>query len=361
MKRKCKNIDITDENFILEAIQDWRAHRTKKSMERSDIRRLYRHFGSEEKIAKELSKEIKERKLRLSPVRVKEKIDRSNGKLRKLAVESAKQQMLGYVAIHGLMPLTSRIGEYQCTCIPGRGTIWGMQQIMGWYQDKSIRYVVQEDIRQNYASITPVMMENFLKKYVKNDDLIWLIVSLMSTNPLGGLPIGSALSVYLDALYLSQAYHYVMENMYKTRRGKRIPLVEHTLFFVDDIAMYCRCESDAKKADKLLRRYMESIGLHLHEKRHIKEISEKQYQDMLGFREYREHVTMRRRNYIKLKASLRRMDANPNIKEARRLVSMNGFIRYSNSFRFRKKYHTKRIMKSARRYISRYEKGNLRQ
>lgn len=361
MKRYCKNIDITDEAFILDAIKDWRAHRTQRDMARSDIRRLYRHFGTEEAIAAELSKEIKERHLRLAPVRTRERVDASNGKTRQITVESAKQQMLGYVAIHGLAPIMNRIGEYQCTCLPGRGTVWGMQQIMGWYQDPKIKVVAQEDIEHNYQSISAEMLERFLRKHVANEDLVWLTTTLVKTNPLGGLPIGSALSVHLNALYLSQAYHFVMEEMYKTRRGKKIPLVEHTIFFVDDIAMYCRSAHDAKAADKLLRKYMQSIGLTLHDRCRITEVSGTQFQDMLGFREYRDHVTMRRRDYLKLRDALQKMETQPTIENARRLVSMNGFVKYSDSYRFRKKYHTKRLMKNARRYISHYEKGDLRQ
>lgn len=360
MKRRCKDIDISNVEFIRAAISEWRSHRTSKDMLRGDVRRLYRHFDNdEEKIAEELSLEIRQHHLKLAPVRIKEKIDTSNGKTRLISVESAKQQMLNYVAIRGLQPLVPRIGEYQCTCIPGRGTVWGMQQIMGWYADPSIRYVCQVDIRKNYNSISPEMMEAFLQRYICNDDLIWLIVTLDRTNPLGGLPIGSALSVYQDALYLSQAYHYIMEQMCKERRGKRLNLVKHTLFFVDDISMYCSSQKDARMADKLLRQYMATIGLSLHDGCRITRVSEKQYQDMLGFREYRSHVTMRRRDYLKLKSALNDVDKSISLAASRRLVSMNGFIKYSDSYRFRKKYHTKRLMKKARRYIGQHEKSTV--
>lgn len=358
MKRYCKDIDITDIDFIVAAIQDWRSHRRKHDLERSDVRRLYAHFNNDaRKIAEELSKEIRERDLKLSPVRVKELTDTSNGKRRTACVESAKQQMLDYVAIHGLQPIMGRVGEYQCTGLPGRGTIWGLKRLMGWYQDPSIRYVCQVDIVQNYGSTTAEMVRQFLETHINNPPLIWLIYSLVGTNPLGGLPIGSPLSVHLDALYLSQAYHYIKEGMYRIRRGRRVPLVKHALFFVDDIAMLCSSYKDAAMAERLLRSYMSGIGLQLHEKYIITRVSETHYQDMLGFREYREHVTMRRRNYIKIKAALRTMDHAPTIYAARRLVSMNGFIKYSDSYRFRKKYHTKRLLKKARRYIAKYEKG----
>lgn len=358
MKRYCKDIDITDVDFIVDAIRDWRAHRRKHDLKRSDVRRLYAHFDDDERrIAEELSQEIQDRQLKISPVKVKELTDTSNGKKRIACVESAKQQMFDYIAIHGLSPIIGRVGEYQCTGLPGRGTIWGLQRLTGWYQDPSIRYVCQVDIVQNYRSTTAEMIRAFLKKHVNNSVLIWLITTLILTNPLGGLPIGSPLSVHLDALYLSQAYHYIKESMYRIRRGRRVPLVRHTLFFVDDISMLCSSYKDAAMAERLFRSYMSGIGLRLHEKYTITRVSETHYQDMLGFREYREHVTMRRRNYIKIKAALRTMDHAPTIKAARRLVSMNGFIKYSDSYRFRKKYHTKRILRKARRYIAKYEKG----
>ncbi|MGN1382715.1 MAG: RNA-directed DNA polymerase [Eubacterium sp.] len=351
MKRYCKEISITSTEFILDAIEDWRSHRTAKGMRRSDIQRLYRHFQhDEEKIAEELSEEIKNHCLRIAPVRIKQKVDHSNGKLRTLSVESAKQQILDYVCVHGLRPLMKRIGEYQCTCIPGRGPVWGKRQIERWVRESDVNFVCQVDICKNYQSIKPDMMMSFLRKHIKNDDLLWLIEELLRRNPAGGLPIGSALSVYLDALYLSQAYHYVME---------QIPAVKHALFFVDDVAMYCETAEDAYAAGNLLRQYMERIGLHLHEGYTVVKATEKQYQDMLGYRIYKGHSTMRRRDYIKLKSALRRMEKSPDLKNARQLISMNGFIKFSDSYRFRTKYHTKTIMRKARRYVSKYEKSNF--
>lgn len=360
MKRYCKNVDITEVDFIESAIKDRRSHRKKKDLQRTDVRRLYSHFGNDErKIAEELSEEIKERNLRLAPVRTKDVIDTSNGKARRVCIESAKQQMLNYIASHGLQPIMGRIGEYQCTGLPGRGTIWGLERLKGWYKNPSIRYLCQVDICKNYPSISVDMIEAFLRKHVANEALIWLIVTLLRTNPTLGLPIGSVLSVYLDALYLSQAYHYIKEDMYRVRRGKRLPMVKHTLFFVDDIAMLCSSRKDAEAAGKLLQKYMATIGLSLHDDYAITEITGQSYQDMLGFREYRDHVTMRRRDYIKVKAALRSADHDLRIATARRAVAMSGFIKHSDSYRFRKKYHSKRILRNARRYISRYEKGIL--
>lgn len=63
---------------------------------------------------------------------------------------------------------------------------------------------------------------------------------------------------------------------------------------------------------------------------------------------------MRRRDYIKVKRELKRVDKKPDIHSCRSLIALSGlFIKHSDSYRFRKKYHTKRIVRKARRYVER--------
>lgn len=78
--------------------------------------------------------------------------------------------------------------------------------------------------------------------------------------------------------------------------------------------------------------------------------------DVLGYRIYRDRITMRRRNYVKTKRAISGFKRNPNIKTARALISYDGlFIQHTNSLRFRQKYQTGGMVRSARRVVSRYD------
>lgn len=365
MKRKCKEIDITDRDFIVRAIQECLSRKTGKDKRRPDIVRIFKEHGTEEAIADQMAKEIRERKLILRPVYFKEVTDGSNGKRRLIGIEDIKRQFYNYLCFLALEPFSRRIGEYQCTCLKGRGTVWGKDRILGWLQDPKIKWVAQCDIRKNYQSIDIEKLMNFLRKHIKNDDLLWLLEELLRSSGGEGLLIGSVLSVMLDALYLSQIYHYAMENLYKKvhhRNGKteKIHLVEHALFFVDDQSFYCTSQKNAKMAIKRIIQFAEGLGLEIKPDYTIRRITETQYQDMLGYRIYRKRASMLRRDYIKTKRMLRKVERHPTIESCRSLVALNGiFVKHSDSYRFRKKYHTKRLVRKARRYISNYDKNRI--
>ena len=103
------------------------------------------------------------------------------------------------------------------------------------------------DVKKCFESIDHEMLMNFLKRHVKNEKLLYLIQTLIDSFE-KGLSIGSYLSQYLCNLYMSILYHHIMENLYKTRRGKRVSLVRHCLIYMDDILMTGSQKRDLKRA-----------------------------------------------------------------------------------------------------------------
>lgn len=366
MKKYCKNIDITDIDFIKQAICDWRASRKEKELRtRPDIVRLFKQYKSDEELAEQISKEIKTRTISFRKPMMTQRVDGSNGKVRDICIKDCKMQIYDYIVKNGLKPLTKRIGEYQLTCIKGRGTIWGLHWIQTWMNDKDIRFVKQFDIIKNYRSTKTENVMLFLEYHVKNDDLIYTTGVLLSYSFDGGLMIGSVLSVTLDALYLSQLYHYLMEDCVKIRHHKdgtesRIRLVKHTMFNVDDIAIYCSSQRDANLAEKYLRIKAREIGYELHDEvQNVSLKNNKEFQDMLGFRIYKDHATIRRRDYYKCKTALQNFKNNPSAKNGRTLVSLNTFVKYSDSKTFKRKYRYDEAFNRARKVVGN-EDRNIR-
>ncbi|MGO5221432.1 hypothetical protein ACTQ4Q_03180 [Bacillota bacterium LCP21S3_D9] len=182
MKRVCKNIDIADEELIKKAIRRCMKNKSRKKRQRQDIVRIYKEYGTDEAIAHMMAAEIKARKLDLRPVYMKEMVDGSNGKVRTIGIEDIKRQFYNNLCFIALEELSHRIGEYQCTCIEGRGAVWGKERILGWMRDPKIKWVVQCDIRKNYQSVDHGKLMAFLRKHVANEDLLWLIQTLLDTS-----------------------------------------------------------------------------------------------------------------------------------------------------------------------------------
>ena len=349
MKSYCQNIDISDRKFIESAIWECLTNRDSNDYYRQDIKRVIAEYGTIDKMAAKMSEGIKNRQLNLPPVIPDTRIDRSNGKVREIVIEDIWQQFYDYVAANALKPTLVRLGYYQCGCVDGKGQIWGIQRLHGF--TRKFRYVTHSDIRKCYPSIPQDKLFAFLAKFVRNDDLLWLIRELVTHTTPTGISIGSRLSITLCQLYLSQLYHH-MESCYKIRRGEKKPLIQRILIFMDDIYMVSDNASDLHKAQKEISRYVgEALGIEI--KPGWKLVDTKNGTlDAMGFRVNPEYVKMRRVNYLRTKRAMDRFNRKPSMKTAQTLVAYTTCVKYSDSFHFRKKYHWKKTSRKARRLIS---------
>ena len=363
MKRKCKNVDITDLAFIENAMEDCLKHKSQKQLKKKDWQGLLGRYGNFYGIASELRNEIRNRSLNLEPTKEVQIVDRSNGKQRILTIEHIKQQFYDYIAVHGLSELYSRYGYYQINVRKHGSPLMAVRYVQGWMRDKSIKYVVQMDIRKCYPSITHENIMSWLRKHVANDTLLWLIDTLLSTSNIG-LPIGSRLSIELCALYLSDVYHHIESNYFYFRKGKKARIFKHWIFYLDDVFLF---GSNARKmtsaVQELIQAYA-SLGLTIKPDWKIiclKKSRKDTHIDMLGYRVYHNRITMRRRDYVKVKRSLRRFKNDiGNLNKAQGYIAMYGlFVKHTDSNKFRKKYNADKYYKQARKVVSTYAKSEF--
>lgn len=357
MKRKCKKIDITNCEYIFECITDWYEHRTKRQREKKEVRELLDKYSFKE-LAKILHSEIVNRKLNVKPVRIVSIIDNSNGKPRDLTIEEPKRQIYNYIASNALTELQTRCGFYQINMRSHGSPLTACKVVKGWMNDKNIKFVAQLDIRKCYPSITRENMMKWLRNHIKNDTLLWLIDELLKATEC--LSIGSFLSIRLCGLYLSDAYHYIDSHFDTFRRNKKVKTIKHKLFFLDDIFLFGSNARQLSKAVKDIICYFETIGLHI--KSDWKMICLKQNRknthiDILGYKTYHNRVTMRRRDYLKTKKSLRSFKKQPNFKNAQGYISHYGlFLKHTNSVKFRKKYNADKYYSLARKVVSEHDR-----
>ena len=361
MKRKCKNTDIKNKEFIKTAVEQCFARKGKKVFYRRDVRELMEWCDSSiDKLVDMLQSEIANRNVTLPPVRYEERYDRSNGKKRHIMIEHIKQQCYNYIASNGLEDIAGRIGHYQIAGKIGQGPIFGAKVIMTWMRDS--RYAAIADIQKCYPSISKKYMMCWLRQHVKNDDLIYLISCLLETSD-GGLPIGSYLSVRLCALYISDLYISISTEYFSTRRGKRRNCVKHVMINADDIYIFGDSAKDLHRVMRGTIKHAEAVGLTIKPGWKLIDCGGNQnsHVDVLGYRIYKDHITMRRRNYIKTKRALREFRTSKNIRTARKLLAYDGlFLHHTNSHRFRQKYQTSGDIKAARKVVSHYDKSKVR-
>ena len=392
MKRYCKNIDITNRNLISKATYKCLKDKYKRNdtlellsdisgLRKCQVYSIYYRYGIKaikpfvEVLIDVLRSELLNKSISFAPIWYKDKIDPSSHKIRHIGIQNVKQQIYDYIVIEGIKPLFCRIGIHQYASIKNRGCVKGSRMIQRWMRNKSLKYFTKLDIKKCYQSIPQDKLIEFLDKHIKNDMLMWLIRELISTFE-AGLSIGSFLSQYLCNLYLSQIYHFI-GHLHKERKHKNgtrtsIRLVYHRLFYMDDIFMVGTSAKDVHKAVKEVIKYCKSLGLKIKESWFVQKMSsfadrktDKIFIDMMGFRIYRTHITIRRYVFKRIRRlSIRlwkRIKTHQKVLEshARKMISYWGLLKNSNSVKVIQKYHVKDIMKICKKVVKEYDKISL--
>lgn len=392
MKTYCKKVDITDRKLIQRAVYKC----LKKKYKRNDvhrmfaeytglpadfIRRVLNEFGIKgleplvEMVIDGVREEIIQNNIKFKPIWYKNKIDASSQKVRRIGIQNIKQQIYDYIVVEAMGDILKRIGEYQCAALKGRGQSYGIKAIKRWMRNKNIRYAGQCDIKKCYPSIDRNKLLEFLEKRIKNKPLLGLIRRLVMTFDTG-LSIGSYLSQYLCNLFLSQVYHAVAERMYRVRKKrngtkKRINLVKHHLFFMDDMLILGTNASDIHKAMDMIIQKAKEMGLEIKDSWSVfttvsKNKDDGHFIDIMGVRIYRQHTTIRRRVFLRVrrayKKALALMKQNKNVPLwlARKCMSYKGILDNTESHNIKKKYNTNKTIRICKGVISRESKVRLR-
>lgn len=370
MKRLCKDIDITDIDLISRAVYKCLERKYKRNdtikyfsqvsgVSEDALKNILEDYGKEalypvvDKICDILREEIISDNISFPRIWYREKIDGSSGKVRRIGIQNVKQQLYDYIAVEGLQPLLKRIGEYQCASIKGRGTLSGKKSIARWIKNKNNRYFVKLDVQKCFESIDREKLLLFLRHHIKNDRLINLIRILIGSFE-KGLSIGSYLSQYLCNLYMSILYHYIMEDLYRVRRGKegnaRIRLVNKCLIYMDDILIVGSRRRDLQKAIRLITQKASELGLVIKSNYQIRSIDGNAI-DMMGYKIYRTHTEIRGRIFLRIRRAYRkaRSDTTPRI--AKKCLSYYGYLKHTDSRRIERKWKVKKIIRKCKEVI----------
>lgn len=386
IKRYCKGVDITDINFIKDCCflyldGNWK---------RNDVINLFVRFSDysfgearaiahkeryEElypavsTIAEHMRSRIIARDLKLRPIKYHEHIDGMNKKKRIIGVQEPLHQIFDYVAVQGMMPmLKAKIGVFQCASLPGRGQSYGKKYIERWVREKKTAYYVKGDIKQCFPSVPIERLKQLLVRDIKNEVLLWLVFELLNMFE-GGLSIGSYLSQYICNYYLSYAYHYASEQLFKVRRtkrdgNKRIRLINHVLFYMDDFLLTGSSKKDLRKGMKMLINYFyNSLGLEVKPDWKICKVSDAEPIDMMGFVFRKDRTTIRAKIFLKTRRNF--IMAGRLIEDGRpispllayRCVSAYGWYKNTDSYMVRQKLDIDLIHRRCRKVISNHMKG----
>ena len=366
MKRLCKDIDITDIGLIQRAAYEC----LQKKFYRDDTARYLAEVSGEspetikariraegkasvyptvDRACELIRQSLLDETVTLPPIWYREKIDGSSGKIRTIGIQNAKQQIYDYIAVEGLKPLLRRVGEYQCASIKGRGTLYGKNAIWRWTRDKRMRYFCKMDVRKCFESIDHGLLLDFIGRHVKNPKLMYLLRTLLASFR-QGLDIGSYLSQHLCNLYMSILYHYIMEELYKTRRGKRIRLVQHCLIYMDDILILGTDRRNLKMATRQIVQKAAEMGLEIKPGYQVCDIRQTGI-DMMGYKVRHDRCIIRGRIFLRARRAFLRARKRMTVKMAKKCVSYYGHLKHANSGRIMRRWKVRRTIKICKEVV----------
>ena len=391
MKTYCKPATVNIEDWKFNEIAVVECFRNKRS--RKDFQRLLcktgkitkreivedqlnkdfkRTLEAESEVAKMLTQRIINRDLQLKPIRQFQRIDGLTQKLRDICQESPEQQVFEYIGVYALKPLfRAKILPIQYGSIPNKGGVAGKRKIERLLRKKFHGKVValKGDVTKAYPSVTvPIVMEMLRRDIGKNKVLLWFLGALMSNYPGNHLCIGGYLPAWLFNYAMSYVLRYIYEQA-QIRRGKRNRLVYAIVCYADDFTIY----GDVSKLKKAMKKATiwahDKFGLKIkdiwqfyqvasfdEERENLEERrkgSKKRTPgvDMMGYVVRRRYTTIRGRVFRRIRRQVLRAWEDFKAKgfipwwRACRIAAYKGWIKHSNSLKFRMKYCFDKLFK----------------
>ena len=152
------------------------------------------------------------------------------------------------------------------------------------------------DVKKFYPSIEHRRLIWALARKVKDKKFLKLVYDVLETCQ-KGLAIGYHVCQWLANYYLEPLDHYIMT----------LPGVKHMIRYMDDIVLFGANKKQLHKAQKSIETFMwEKLGLRMKENWQVFPISARML-DFVGYRFDREHITLRRRNFLRFTRQCRKV------------------------------------------------------
>lgn len=297
-----------------------------------------------------------------------------HGKRRNIDCPTLKDHIIHWMLLLAIKePLTRGMYEHSYGSIPKRGIDGARRAVERWIQhDDKCKYFVKLDIRKFYPSIDQERLKAMFRRVIKDNRILAVIDQVIGAVP-QGLPIGTYTSQWFANFYLQGLDHHIVQDMYKLRRGKRIPYVSHYLRYMDDMLLFGNSARDLEKAVHEIMRYCrDELGLEIKPVWEIRRVASFARKpdgrralvkgaapvDIVGYRFYREHTEVRSNIYLhtqrtaaKAEKSLRKRGSIL-LAHAQAVISLSGWFSHADSEEYLRELNQTININFLRRVIS---------
>lgn len=268
-----------------------------------------------------------------TPVTIYDGIQR---KKRTIIVPSFREQIIHHMVVNVLKPIFLRpMYEHSYGSIPNRGAHRAAKYIRKHIsKGKNIKYCLKMDIKKYFDSVPHEIVKEKLRKQIKDERFLAILFEIIDVNEMG-LPLGFYTSQWLANWYLTELDHYIKEQL-----GAKV-----YIRYMDDMVIFDSNKRHLHQIRKAIGDQLKTLGLALKGNyqvfrfHYIRDGDRGRFLDFMGFRFYRNRLTLRRSIYSKAIRKARRIykklikDINVSVYECRQMLSYLGWISATDTYK----------------------------
>lgn len=338
------NTFISDEN-IEESIRTVCKHKTT----RKKFKDLYEHPEKYKKWIKGQALDYKNTKHK--PIEIYDGIQR---KKRRIVVPSFREQIIHHMVVNTLKPIIMRpMYRHSYGSIPGRGVHLAKKHIVKVISKggRDVKYVLKMDISKYFESIPHDKLKSRVSKTIKDEQFLKVLFEIIDVTD-KGIPLGFYTSQWFANWYLTDLDHYIKEEL----------KAKYYFRYMDDMVIFGSNKRELHKTRDAIEIELEKLGLEMKNDWQVFRFnngSKYRFLDFMGFRFYRNRVTLRRSIMFKASRKARKMSKKekPTIYDIRQMLSYFGWLGNTNTYGAYAKWVKPYVShKQMRRRISNYDR-----
>ena len=277
-------------------------------------------------------------------------------KKREIIVPTVAEHIVQHAIMNVLKPIFMR-GMYEHTyaSIPQRGCHHGMKIVKKWIRnsERNIKYCLKLDVRKYFDSISQDVLIDKLHKKIHDERFMDLLIKIIRTAE-HGLPLGFYTSQWFANFYLQDFDHSVKEDL----------RIKHYIRYMDDMVLFHSNKRELHRIKKLIELYLrDNLSLEIKDNWQLFRFHTRKdkgrFLDFMGFRFYRNRVTLRRKIALKAMRKARRIAKKKHtaVHDARQMLTYIGWSKCTDSYNWVKKYILYHInFRELRKIVSNYDK-----
>jgi len=227
-------------------------------------------------------------------------------------------------------PIMRGMYAWNCGSIPGRGVHYASKYIKRIIRQdrKNTKYCLKLDIRKFYPSVDKEKLKASFRRLLKDEDTLKLIDTIIDSSD-EGIPIGNYTSQWFANWYLQSLDHAIKEDLH----------IKYYIRYLDDMVLFGRNKKELHRVRKVIEKTLADMGLTLKGNWQVFKFQNRGL-DFLGFRFFRTHTILRKRNALKIRRKVKRASKAKTISvhTAASIISYMGWLKYSDSANFYNKH-----------------------